>query len=140
MDETTKSELEKILHKFEDKAKERSKKDAQQNHEEERYRMEFPRVVKEVIRSTMEEIETFIKKQGHECHIIESDAGIMMDIIPASMHRYAPDQPSIAFFNSPKSASISYADKEASIRLPFITQSCFLPLISTRIFFCGSTR
>jgi len=85
MDETTKSELEKILHKFEDKAKIRSKKDAQKNQEEERYRMGFSRVVKEVIRPTMEEIETFIKKQGHECHIIESDAGIMMDIIPASI-------------------------------------------------------
>jgi hypothetical protein len=97
MDEANKSELDRILRKFQDKADEESRKIDETIREDARYQREFPIVIKNVIKPVMEEIGTIIKKQGHNYNIRESNWFIFMNIIPKSMYQYAPNQPSIHF-------------------------------------------
>jgi hypothetical protein len=107
MDEANKSELDRILRKFEDKADEESRKIDKTIREDARYQREFPIVIKDVIRPVMEEIGTIIKKQGHDYNISESNWFIFMSIIPKSMYQYAPNQPSIHFIRVSASICMS---------------------------------
>jgi preprotein translocase subunit Sss1 len=97
MDETTQSELEKILRKFEDDVKEQSRKVEETKQEIERFQGEYTRVKRDVIKPSMEEVGTYIKKLGHEYGIIESEDKISMDIIPKMMNRIILDRPRISF-------------------------------------------
>lgn len=71
MDEKTRSKIERILRKFDDNKEEQRRKWEKTKQEMERFQKEYDRVKREVIRPTMEELGSFIKKLGHDCRIIE---------------------------------------------------------------------
>ncbi|MFZ0265670.1 MAG: hypothetical protein WAL42_11340, partial [Nitrososphaeraceae archaeon] len=64
MDETTQSEVEKILRKYEDNVKEQARKWEETKQNAENFREEYNLVKEEVIRPTMEEVGSYIKKLG----------------------------------------------------------------------------
>ena len=71
MDKTTQFELKRILNKFQDKANKESEEYEKRDQEAQRYKREFPRVVHDIIRPTMEELGTYIKGLGHKYEIKE---------------------------------------------------------------------
>src|SRR5688572_25691513 len=104
MDETTQFELKRILNKFQDKANKESEEYEKRDQEAQRYKREFPRVVHDIIRPTMEEIGTYIKGLGHKYEIKEyvrtndqDDLAIRMEIVPPSILQLSSEAPRITF-------------------------------------------
>jgi hypothetical protein len=71
MDEANKSELDRILRKFQVNADEESRNFDETLREDARYQREFPIVIRNAIKPVMEEIGTIIKNQGHDYNISE---------------------------------------------------------------------
>jgi hypothetical protein len=82
MDEANKSELDRILRKFQVNADEESRNFDETLREDARYQREFPIVIRNAIKPVMEEIGTIIKIQGHDYNISESNGFIYMNIDP----------------------------------------------------------
>ncbi|MGC2483333.1 MAG: hypothetical protein WA398_06200 [Nitrososphaeraceae archaeon] len=99
MDETTQSEVEKILRQYEDNIKEQARKWEETKQNAENFREEYYLVKEEVIRPTMEEVGSYIKKLGHNYRIedFEKKERISMIIIPNSMNGFNLDEPTISF-------------------------------------------
>ncbi|MGA7603669.1 MAG: hypothetical protein WCE33_11380, partial [Nitrososphaeraceae archaeon] len=99
MDETTQSEVEKILRKYEDNVKEQARKWEETKQNAENFREGYNLVKEEVIRPTMEEVGSYIKKLGHNYRIedFEKKERISMIIIPNSMNGFNLDEPTISF-------------------------------------------
>jgi hypothetical protein len=104
MDETTQFELKRILNKFQDKANKESEEYEKRDQEAQRYKREFPRVVHDIIRPTMEEIGTYIKGLGHKYEIKEyvrtndqDDLAIRMEIVPPPILQLSSEVPRITF-------------------------------------------
>lgn len=98
MDETTRSEVEKIFLGYETKIKERTREYEERKLEFERFQGEYNRIVKDVIKPIMEEVGSYIKKLGHDYRITESEEELTMVVIPKTItNRISLDQPSITF-------------------------------------------
>jgi hypothetical protein len=97
MEETTKSEVERILRKSEDKTQERVRNEEKRKQDEASFKAEFSRLRKDVIRPTMEEIGLHIKKLGHNYYILDTEMTISLYIIPSGKDRYEPNIPRISF-------------------------------------------
>jgi hypothetical protein len=111
MNKETKSQLDTLIDKYEQRLVEAKTKQEQIKSEEEAFLSEFKRLREGVIRTTMEEIGAHLKVRGHDYRISETeesveeegrtqDAEITFSIFPAGIDRsfYKPENtPSISF-------------------------------------------
>ena len=131
MDETTQSEVEKILRKYEDNVKEQARKWEETKQNAENFREEYNLVKEEVIRPTMEEVGSYIKKLGHNYRIedFEKKERISMIIIPNSMDGFNLDEPTISFegwsteVNISKRPLINSSESSRRAKIEDITKS-----------------
>jgi hypothetical protein len=97
MDETTRSEVEKALHRFEKNVKERARAEERRRTEKETFEREFARLKREIIRPIMEEVGSLVKKLGHDYNISESESHLQLQIIPSGLTKFDLKVASISF-------------------------------------------